>query len=178
MRTKAGGYTLLEGLFSLALVSIVMTALGYVLVQAERVRSNMGNMDRSSEVVHALFLIKNDLQAAQTVTSPAASSSGSQIVLTRVDPARSFLQRTDFPGDPNDPYEPEDFIEVEFRVVNGVLMREVRYSDGTGTSERLLEVVSFRAELVGGLPGVITYSVVSRHARGQQTHTMKAAVRL
>ena len=131
------GFTLIEGLFSLFIVSMVLSGLAHTLSQAATVKKNTRNMDQAIEEFHALFTMRADVLAALAIASPSEGGSSNNLTLTKVNPTMSYSTRIDVLGDPLNPFEASEQVTVEYRVEGGLLKRSQSAPSAGTTSERL-----------------------------------------
>lgn len=176
MRRRSRGFTLLEGLFSILMVSMILGALTQTLSQAARVKSNTKNMDQTVEQFHALSSMKNDAVAATVISRPAVGSSSSTLELRRINPELNFQQRIDPTSDPLNPFEPTEEIAVEYRLDGGVLKRYRNVDGQPPTAERLLVVESLELQREGSEPGLLTLSIRVAGERVTKTRMLKVLV--
>jgi len=167
-REKRRGFSLLEAMFSLFLTFLVLGSLVYTLKQAGAVKRNTKNMDRLSEVVHGLILVKSDIRAALGVTV-----SGGVLELDRVDPDRTFRQRIG-PSESSLPHDTPDQMQVRYFLNDGILRRQVTGSVLGDRIERLLEASDFSVSRSSN-PDVITVRLEVENERVKKVHTMKVA---
>ena len=85
----------MEAMFAFMLVFMILGALNQTLINAAKVRQNTAAMDQAIEEFHALLTIKSDIEAALTLANPAVNSTGSRLVLNRVNPDLPFTDRID-----------------------------------------------------------------------------------
>lgn len=177
MRSKKnGGFTLIEGLFSIFMTFLILGALTQTLNQAAGVKKNTKNMDRAIEEFHALLTMKKDATAALSVSAPSKGSSGSSLTLTRIDPSKDFLVRTDVLNNPNDPFEAAESVTIRYQIDSGVLKRFVTRPSESPTAERLIEAKTFRAELSSSTPPLLTLTLEIEGTRVTETRVLKVAL--
>lgn len=176
MRASNRGFTLVEALFSFVLVAMVLGALNHTLIQAAKVKQNTAAMDQAIEEFHALLTIKNDMQAAIIVQSPSSNQSTSDLIISRVDPRKSFVDRVGVIGDSDDPFEPAEQVRVSYRIENDVLKRFVNRG-GAEKAQRLISAESLRVERSSGNPCTLTATIRIRGPRVTKSRTIKAALR-
>jgi type II secretory pathway component PulJ len=171
------GFTLLEGLFAIFMVFMVLGALTHTLSQAAGVQKNTKNMDQAIEELHALVFMKKDAASALSISQPTSGASADSLLLNRVDPDKKFGNRIDVIGDPLDPYETSETVDVEYKIEDGILRRLVSKPDGTTSAERLLRAETFRASLTTDTPPLLTLTLAVKGTRVTKTRELKVALR-
>lgn len=177
MRSKDRGFSLLEGLFALSLVTLIMGGIVYTLNQAAQVKRNTKNLDQAIEDFHALLSIESDLNAALSLAQPTGGATTNRIVLRRVDPRLNYHERIDPLGDQLNPYEDTELVNVRYTLDSGYLKRTRIEHDGTERPARLLPADSFQATLRTGTPSVLSVRLVVDRGRVKVNRSLDVAVR-
>lgn len=176
-RKSSRGFSLIEGMFAMLIVSIVLGALTQVLKQAAEVKKNTRNMDQSSEEFHSLLTMKSDILAALNVSVPGPGASASALVLERVNPQMSFSERTDILSDPLDPFEVSERVKVEYKIEDGRLKRFLTPTSQPTTTTRMLIVETLSLTRDSSTPSLLTITLTKKGTRVTKTRSIKAMVR-
>lgn len=178
-RKRHRGFTFIEALFALLIVAMVLGALTQTLKQAAEVKKNTVNMDQSIEEFHALITMANEVSSALLVISPKPGTTDTKLEIQRINPALSLVDRTDsLTGDPLDPFEPNERINVVYEIDNGMLMhRVITPPSGGVVSERVIKCKSFEAKLDSALPSLLTITLEVEGTRVSKKREIKVAVR-
>lgn len=167
------GFTLIEGLFSLLLVLLIMSALTKTLVNAGKVRANRENMDRAVDELHVLNGMRSELQGCLQLLEP--SSSGSTLRLRTIDPDVSFLERIDPARGAGSPFEASEQVDISYQAVEGALRRTVTPVGGSSSNGLdLLSVSSFEASRVEQM---VTLNLTFEYSRVRKERTLKVELR-
>lgn len=175
---RSRGFTLMEGLFALFMVAFVMGALANTLRQTAQIKKNTKNLDQEIEVFHLMMRIENDLNGSFELLEPQPGQSSEVIRLKRVDPALSYLARTDSSGDPENPYEPSETVTVEYHLEQGFLYRTVQRTEGPPSSSRVYRMNEFEATLNEEPPSILTVSTAVERDRMTDRRSLEIAVRV
>lgn len=168
------GLSLVEGLFAILLTLLVLSALAETLTDTGKIRANRSEMDRAIEELHAMSLIRSDIVAAQTILRPTPSDTTANLKLRRVNPAMTFGDRISSTGDPTNPYEDAEMVEVEYRVRDEVLLRGVGPIGATAVEERVQPCHQMRVSNDGYS---ITLELTFAYSRVEKTRTLKVELR-
>lgn len=171
---RSRGLTLIEGLFSMLIVSLVLGGLANTLTNAGKVRANRVNMDRASDELHTLQLLRADIYAGLQLLAPTASASSPEVRLRRINPQLSFFQRIDVTQGPELPFEPSEQVEVVYRVEDGVLQKATTAPGAPPRKLRLLPVERFEARRDNTL---VIISVTFAYERGTKERLLKVDLR-
>lgn len=171
------GFTLMEAMFAFMLVFMILGALNQTLINAAKVRQNTAAMDQAVEEFHALLTIKSDIEAALTIASPPVNSSGSRLILNRVNPDLTFTDRIDPVLGTADPFEPSEQLTITYEIQSDILRRLVRQGTASPVSHRLIPAKALRVERTGGNRGLVTVSLEIEGLRVTKTRVIKAAIR-
>ncbi|MCA9776148.1 MAG: hypothetical protein KC800_05500 [Candidatus Eremiobacteraeota bacterium] len=175
MVKRRRGFTLIEGVFSMFLIFLVLSALTYTLQQAGKVKSNMKNMGELSEVVQVMSMLKADIGASLEVLSPPEGGVASDLSLTRIDPALPITSRIN-DDDDLDPFGSDEQAQVRYFIEEGVLKRRIVSAGGAQALERLLAAENFQAQRETASDTVtITFEV--RNTRRAKQHLLKVSLR-
>jgi len=170
---RVRGFTLVEGLFSMLLTLLVLTALAETLSDTGKIRANRAEMDRAIEELHALDAVRRDIEAAREILRPGPGATTAELRLYRVNPELSFGDRTSAPGDAANPYEPDEMVEVGYRVQDEALLRAVG-PIGDPVDERVQACHDLR---VSRDDHTLTVSMTFVYSRVRKTRTMKVGIR-
>lgn len=166
---------MIEGVFSMFLIFLVLSALTYTLQQAGKVKSNMKNMGELSEVVQVMSMLKADIGASLEVISPPEGGVASDLSLARIDPALPITSRIN-DDDDLDPFGADEQAQVRYFIEDGVLKRRIVSAGGAGALERLLAADNFQAQRETASDTVtITFEV--RNTRRAKQHLLKVSLR-
>mgnify|MGYP003720541939 CR=1 FL=1 len=167
----------MEAMFAFMLVFMILGALNQTLINAAKVRQNTAAMDQAIEEFHALLTIKSDIEAALTLANPAVNSTGSRLVLNRVNPDLPFTDRIDSVLGSADPFESAEQLTITYEIQDGVLKRLVKQGTSPAVVQRLIPAQTLRVERTGGARGLVTVSLSIEGPRVTKTRVIKAAVR-
>ena len=181
-RDRKGGFTLLEGVFSMFLIFLVLGALVFTLRQAGSVKSNFTNMGELSELVQVISLFRADIGAALEFETPGLGGRAKQLSLRRIDPELLILDRiTPLPltnlDDPDlDAFEPDETAQVEYFLAEGLLKRRNRNAAGQSWVEQLIDCQELEVEHQRS-PPQMTVTLQLKNSRRSREHTLKVALR-
>ena len=169
------GFTLIEGVFSMFLIFLVLSALTYTLRQAGKVKSNLKNMGELSEVVQVMSMLKADIGASLRIQAPVEGGVSSELSLARIDPTLPISSRIDEEDD-LDPFGSDEEAQVRYFVDSGLLKRRVVNANGFETVERLLAAENFQAEREPA-SDTVTLTFEIQNSRRSRQHLLKVSLR-
>lgn len=176
MRRRAG-FTLIEGLFALFMVTLVLGGMVHTLNQAAQVKKNTKNLDQAIEDFHTLLSMEGDVNASLSLVEPSSIGTSNRLVIRRVDPRKSYFDRTEPPGDPLDPYEASEVVEIEYKIDSDYLVRIRREEDGSESISRLMRMKDFQVTLNSGIPAVLNVEYTVERSRVSKTRSIDIAIR-
>jgi type II secretory pathway component PulJ len=137
---RKSGFTLLEGLFSLFLISMVLTSLAATLKGALKVRQASAGSGVAGEVDHVVTLLRRDLASALETEFEEK-----QLSLKMVDPGLTYEQRR-----PGGPFAEGFMVKVRYIYRDGALYRHfIRQNDDE--VDFLVQLQDFKLTGGGGL---------------------------
>ncbi len=174
---KKAGFTLLETLLTMLLLSMVLTVFASLVSGYTRVMRFVNSKDRALSGLHSgLSLAAHELTSAVQVTSPNTVTPVGTLDFSRIDP----VDPNRFPATAPlswDPLDPTFQIRVRYLMVGETLMREETPRTGSPQMQAVANgLKSFSVALIS--PGVVELKATFPVERQDKNFTLHSVLRI